>query len=387
MSVDSGNVSLLVLLDLSAAFDTIDHGMLIKRLATDYGISNTSLDWFTSYLSGRQQSVIVRSSPSENVSLKCGVPQGSVLGPILFTLYTKPLGELIHSHSIGHHFYADDSQLNKAFKPAASEELDALEQMTSCTADIKTWMCSNRLKLNDDKTEAMIIGPKSRLAKVESTHITIGESSIPFSKSVKNLGILLDSNMSMEPQVDDLCRKCLFHLKNIGSIRHLITEDAAATLARSLILSRLDYGNSLLGGAPKHLLDKLQRIQNKAARVVTRTPLSSHITPVLKALHWLPAEARVDFKILSLAYQCVNGSAPQYLCDLVQAYTPGRSLRSSTQNNVCVPSWKLKSFGARSFSVTATTKWNSLPVSLHHVPTLQSFKKQLNTYIFCKYFS
>ena len=188
LSLDDGNISLLASLDLSAAFDTIDHNILRHRLQHDFGLSGTVLDWFSSYLSGRIQSVSVHSHTSVPVSVSCGVPQGSVLGPILFVLYTTPLSGVIERHSILHHSYADDSQLQNSATPDRLPDL--IDSMRLWTDDIKDWMTDNKLKLNDDKTEVMIIS-SSRMSTALSIpeSFDIGNASVPFSDTVKNLGV------------------------------------------------------------------------------------------------------------------------------------------------------------------------------------------------------
>ncbi|XP_046570129.1 uncharacterized protein LOC124278467 [Haliotis rubra] len=148
----------------------------------------------------------------------------------------------------------------------------------------------------------------------------------------------------MEKQVSELCKSCYYHILTIGSIHHLLTEDSTAALVRSLILSRIDYCNSLLLHISQELINRLQRIQNTAARSLTKTPKFASITPVLKRLHWLPIRGRVDFKILTLTYQCVHRTAPGYLQELFRPYIPGRPLRSSHRDLLHVPRWQLKSW-------------------------------------------
>ena len=385
MAVDQGKLSMLVLLDLSAAFDTIDHKTLLSRLHCDFGLDGNVLNWFRSYLSDRHQSVSLSSCKSSSVQLTCGVPQGSVLGPVLFTMYTKQLGDVLKQNSIAHHLYADDTQLLDSFN-SDSEQTSILNNMSAAIKNTKIWMDVNHLKLNEDKTEFIIFGPKIRLSNLNSTTLKIGDLDFSPSSNVKNLGVVLDSNLCLNKQVDDLCKKCFCHLRNIGSIRNLLTEDAAAALVRCLILSRIDYCNSLLTGLPQIQLNRLQRIQNVSARMVTKSTYKCHITPVLKTLHWLPISVRIDFKILNLTYQCVNRLAPDYLCDLIKPYIPNRRLRSESLNHLVVPKWRLSSFGQRTFSVAAADKWNKLPTQLRSVPTLAIFKSRLKTYLFQQYY-
>ncbi len=179
-----------------------------------------------------------------------------------------------------------------------------------------------------------------------------------------------------------IVKTCYFHLRNIGNIRNLLSETSAATLMRSLVLSRLDYCNSLLAGVSAEQIHRLQRIQNTAARIATRSPKDCHVTPLLKNLHWLPVHKRIDFKVLVLTYQCVKGTAPEYLCDLVTEYHPTRSLRSSSQCQLVVPPSKMKTFGDRSFARVAADHWNSLPENLKSASSLAQFKRLLKTHLF-----
>ena len=154
-ALDDGNVSLLALLDLSAAFDMIDHSILLHRLYHEFGIQGMALDWFSSYLTNRTQSVSIDCYMSQPATISFGVPQGSVLGPVFFVLYTAPLSTVIEKHSVLHHSYADDSELQKAVSPHQIPDL--LLSMQKCIDDIKSWMTLNKLKLNDEKSEAMIV--------------------------------------------------------------------------------------------------------------------------------------------------------------------------------------------------------------------------------------
>ena len=151
-SMDNQKVTMLLLLDLSAAFDTVSHSILIRRLKDRIGVSGKALEWFISYLSDRKQSVCINNSHSECVNLKYGVPQGSVLGPILFTIYTLPLADVVKKHGVDYHFYADDTQLYMSFTPSSTNSDDSVDKLKHCLTDIKNWMSKNMLKRNTDKT-------------------------------------------------------------------------------------------------------------------------------------------------------------------------------------------------------------------------------------------
>ena len=384
LASDSGQVSLLTLLDLSAAFDTIDHSILLTRLHDSFGISKTVLSWFQSYLSGRTQTVSVNGILSSPATLDCGVPQGSVLGPVLFSLYTTPLADIISNHSINHHFYADDTQLYTSDTP---ENIDSLFRIISdCFTDIQNWMTKNKLQLNGGKTEAMLVGTNNKLSKIESQSFQLGDNTIPLASSVKNLGVSIDNTLSMQSFVSSTAQSCFYQLRRISSIRKYLTVQATTKLVVCLILSRLDYCNSLLFGVPSSTTQSLQRIQNSAVRLVLKKKKCVHITPLLSSLHWLPVSQRIKFKFLVLIFKAVNNLAPSYLSDLLGHYTPPRSLRSSSDPSLLTipPRLRLSSIESRSFSVAGPSFWNKLPSSIRSAPSLSAFKSNLKTHLFPK---
>ena len=381
-ALDSGCVSILSLLDLSAAFDTVDHNILITRLRSTFGCSGTALDWFISYLSCRTQSVSV-SHESNSAVLKCGVPQGSVLGPLLFTLYTHPLSTIICPSGLSYHFFADDSQLHKSSVP--SDFLVLACCLKDCIEDFAEWMGDSKLKMNDGKTELMAIGTRSKLSQVipNLAPMSISGCDIPFSQSVRNLGFYLDETLSMDAHIKYLCRILFCQLRRIGKIRSFLSTDAANKLAVSLILSRLDYCNSLLAGIPDNKLNKLQRIQKHAARLLFRKSRHASATALLRTLHWLPMKARIQYKIACLCFQCIyQNSLPPYISDLLHPYCPSRTLRSLDTSLLTVPCFSLETIGKRSFSVFGPTVWNSLPLSLRKTQCFTTFKTKLKTHLF-----
>ena len=360
-ALDRGSTVALVLLDLSAAFDTLDHTILLARLQYVWGIQDTALRWFKSYLSGRCQSVQINRSVSKSQPLSYGVPQGSCFGPKLFLAYIQPLSAIIQQHGLQYHCYADDTQLYLEFSPESS--VDACSQINKCVSDIRTWMRHNMLKLNDSKTDIIVFASKSKLPLVNNLSFEIGETSVLPSCEVRNLGVKMNSTMNMDNYVNSLCRSSYAHLCLIGSIRKFMTDDAVKTLIHGLVLSRLDYANSLLCAAPEYLLLRLQRVQNLAARIITRTPKYEHITPALKSLHWLPVKYRVQFKILLLVYKSLHGLAPAYLKHLLQTRVPSRILRGHEKRQLVVPVTKSVTYGDKCFSSVAPRLWNSILIT------------------------
>ena len=314
-ALDSGKITVLTLLDLSAAFDTIDHDILLHRLQHVFGIQNIALQWFKSYLVNRTQIISANGIHSSPVDVCCGVPQGSVLGPVLFILYTQPLSSVIDHHPVFHQLYADDTQIYKSSHPT---EVDAtIHEVEKCISDVKTWMTCNKLQMNDDKTGAILITTQ----RLSHSHplpqtINISNTNIKFSQSVQNLGVTLDSTLTLHQHAINICRAAYLELRRISSIRKYLSADATKTLVCSFVLSRLDYCNSIMSGSSQYLLQKLQKVQNTAARIIFRVPRSEHTSPLLCTLHWLSIQYRIKHKICSLCYISKTDSSPTYLSSL-----------------------------------------------------------------------
>jgi len=375
-SMDGGKVTALVLLDLSAAFDTVDHSILLHRLENWFSISGLALDWFSTYLSPRTQSVYLNGNYSSDALLTCGVPQGSVLGPLLFTLYTTPLGALLDNHSLRYHFYADDTQIYISFD---SLSCDSSVQLLSAVFDeVQSWMASNKLLLNPSKTEFLLLGTPQQLKKFDGLKsLKLGDSTV----AARNLGVVFNSTMSLTGHVNSICKSSYMFIRDIRRIRRYVPMSARISLANALVSSRLDYCNSLLTGINKSNILKLQRVQNSLARAITNTSKYEHITPVLKSLHWLPVQQRIRFKLGLIVYKTLNSGQPEYLKSVLIPLTYHYSMRSSDCLCLVIPKSRTV-LGERAFSVAGPAFWNSLPVSVRCAQSLMSFRCRLKTYLF-----
>ena len=280
LNIDAQKVTLLVLLDLSAAFDTVRHDILLDRLRSRLGVTE-GLNWFTSNLSHRAQHVAFNRELSDTFPLAQGVPQGSCLGPLMFTVYTSELFDLVGGHLPRVHSYADDTQLYLAFSPnVLGDGASAVKAMCDCIMDLRKWMIRDRLMLNDDKTEFLLLGTKQQLAKVDINSITVGESVVNTKPVVRNLGSWFDSQLSMSTHISKLCSSAFFHLHNISRIRKFLSPEETKTfLVHALVTSRVDYFNSLLYSVPASQLNKVQRVLYTAAKLVCCAQRFSHITP------------------------------------------------------------------------------------------------------------
>uniref|UniRef100_A0A803SWN1 Reverse transcriptase domain-containing protein n=1 Tax=Anolis carolinensis TaxID=28377 RepID=A0A803SWN1_ANOCA len=377
--LDRGSVTLLVLLDISAAFDTIDHGILLRRLS-GMGLGGIALQWLQSFLEGRTQMVKLGDTCSDPWPLTCGVPQGSILSPMLFNIYMKPLGEVIRGFGVRCHLYADDTQLYDSFPPTSKEAPRILDQ---CLAAVMGWMRANKLKLNRDKTEVLQV---SRATDRGIGRLPVLDGvTLPLKAQVRSRGVLLDSSLSLDAQVSAVAGRAFAQLKLVRQLRPYLEKSDLTMVVHALVTSRMDYCNALYVGLPLKTVRKLQLVQRSAARLLTGAAYRERSTPLFKQLHWLPIIFRAQFKVQVITYKALNGLGPAYLRDRVVPYEPTRSLRSSGEALLSLPpSSQLRLVGTRetAFSAVAPRLWNSLPREIRLAPSLPFFRKQLKTWMF-----
>jgi len=381
-SVDRGDTAALVLLDLTAAFDTVDHEILLKRLRATFGVDSIALAWFSSYLAGRKQQVRCGGKTSAIMDVICGVPQGSVLGPILFIIYTADLAPIVADRGLSLHQYADDSQIYGSCLPAAISSLST--DISLAVDDVSSWMRSNRLQLNAEKTEVMWCASARRQSQLPRCPITVAGASVEPVSVVRDLGVYIDSDLGAATHVRRTVSRCFAALRQLRHLRRYVTNDCFRSLVVSLVHSRLDYGNFVFVGLPVYLQRRLQAVLNAAARLVFGLRRYDHVTDALAILHWLRVPERVNFKLALMAYRVLNGMAPSYLNQLVpvSSLTGRRRLRSSFTLQLLVPSYRLSTVGRRSFPVAASTFWNTLPDDIQSAPSVSAFRRLLKTFLF-----
>ena len=370
-------------LDLSAAFDTIDQDIMSTRFREMYGITGLASDWFKSYLQNRKYCVKIDDAMSDVEDLTYGIPQGSVVGPKCFTLYIQPVQEIIRKHGFLYHMYADDIQVYAEFDPCSQTDVgQTLQRLSNCVKDIQNWMFVNKLKLNQDKTEFIIFASPAHHRKLQHVALHLDDhTTISPSDSIRLLGCVLDKHMSMTDQVTSVSKSVNFHSRNISRIRKFIDKDTCHSVVRSLIISRLDYCNSLYNGMTGKNLDRLQKLQNKSARIIHCKPPSTHITPLLKELHWLPVRERIHHKALTLVYKCLHNLSPNYLTNLLKVRQSNYNTRSSSRTPLHTPR-TYKSVGDQAFTAFAPKLWNNLPVNLKECTSISTFKKMLKSHLF-----
>lgn len=381
-AVDRGDYAVLALLDLSAAFDTVDHAILLERLRRSFGITGSAYNWLASYLTGRSQCVRRGTVTSKSILLECGVPQGSVLGPLLFVLYTSDLQAIIERHRLTPHLYADDTQIYGFCQPGDCDVLS--ERLAACVADVATWMRDNRLQLNVDKTDLIWFSTPRRTAQLPAGCISLGGFDVRPSSSVRNLGVFFDADLSMRSYINVITSRCFSALRQLRSIRRYVSSSVFQSLVTSLVLTRLDYCNSVLFHLPAAQICRLQSVQNAAARLVFNLRRSDHISDALICLHWLKITERVHFKLAVLVYLSLHGQSPPYLRNFSFVSTSSRrsGLRPRSAHQLHVPRCRLSTIGTRAFPVAGAVVWNDLPSDVVSAPSLSLFRSRLKTFLF-----
>ena len=379
------SITALVAIDLSAAFDTVDHAILLQVLSAKYGITGQALKWFDSYLSDRCFKVVIGDNYSKPHSLTVSVPQGSCAGASVFNLYCSTLHEIIPKDLVLSGF-ADDHSVRRSFKAGCRKDETKTNQiLAECMLNIKSWMDSMRLKMNPSKTEFIYFGSKPQLKKCEVQSLKVSGDLIQRADMIRYLGVYMDAHLTYRHHVTKKCKAAMINYFKIKSIRTLLDVKTTARLCLSLCISHLDYCNSVLYGLPDITLNRYQRIQNMCARLTLRRGRRESITECLKELHWLPIKQRIQYKILTLTRKCLNKIGPKYLQDLIQLRpSPRGGLRSAIEPNLLtIPKTKCKTFADRSFSVCAPVLWNALPATLRTDSlSFGKFKKDLKTHLF-----
>jgi hypothetical protein len=372
---DKNMASVVLLLDLSAAFDTVDHDKLLAILEVEIGITGVALEWFREFLTNRTQKVKIGDTLSEVILLLFGVIQGSILGPRLFNIYIRSIYKHVGPTRFEIVGFADDHQLIKQFIIAL--KFTALgDDIRNCLNVIAEWMIEFFLCLNQTKTKIMVVAPPAVKEKIIISGVILEDSCIRFVESAKNLGIIIDSTLSFEEQIRKLVKSCFITIRQLSKVKVFLSQQQLQILVSSLIFTLLDYCNSLYYGLPAGTIKKLQHVQNCAARLVwkKKIPFNSSIDHVFHSLHWLKIKFRIIYKIIWLVYCCLHNKAPEDVSALITYAQSDRTmkLRETRVNN---------SYGERAFSHTGPKLWNLLPQEITQEHELLAFKQKLKSFL------
>ena len=365
-----GNYVGMVLLDLQKAFDTVDHEILCNKLEA-MGINFTK--WFKSYLGGRQQIVIANETRSDPGIVSCGVPQGSILGPLLFLCYVNDMPISIKCKLL---LYADDSALIVSGSDPQTIADKLSEELESC----RKWLLDNKLSLHLGKTEAILFGSKRKLRNVESFEIRCGEEIIKHVKSVKYLGVQIDENMSGDSIVKEIIKKANTRLKFLYRNKNLLNFQCRKTLCSALIQCHYDYScSSWYPGINKGLKDKLQITQNKITRFILNYDSRAHVGhKELAKAGFLNVSDRVKQLKLGHVFKIKNKTSPYYLSTNFQRLNEieNRPVTRGTANNFFRPR-----ICTDTFTYSAIREWNELPSKIKDIKSEKAFKDTLKKHL------
>ena len=378
MGFDDNQCTVMLFLDLSAAFDTIDITKIIEILSEEIGIDGVALEWFRSFLTGRTQRVNIKDQFSDSLEVLYGAPQGSVLGPKLFNIYVRSQPKVFQKCNFKTTSFADDSNGMKTF--SLQFQYNVLKNdVASCMKEITHWMNTQFLKINPDKTEILLLRPKALEENVIIGGTIIDEQCIRYSNVVKNVGVWLDEHLSMSTHINKIVSHCYKLLKDIGRIRNVLSKKHTEMLVHSVISSRLDYCNSLFFNINKSNMYKLQKVQNAAARLISGKRKRDNISSVIKDLHWLRIESRVIFKMLLFVYKCIRGLCTANLTQKLKY----KKYNCRLGDYLMLETRKVKTkYGRRTFEYAGCRLWNALPLDVRMEEKIENFKKQIKTLLF-----
>ena len=365
----------VLLIDLSAAFDTVDHKLLLNILEFRFHITSSALLWFKAFLTGRTQNVKIGESYSDSLDIAFGVPQGSVLGPVLFNMYCFSLTNTFSESGFDSASYADDNFALRLFSSTFQYEALALS-LPACFSKVKLWMNQHSLKMNADKTQIIVFGNKKFLnqLRIKGTFMTSGVC-VRFADSVKHLGVWLDQCLTLDKHISRIASACYANLRTIRSIRKFLNHNLTESLVHSLITCRLDMCNSIFFGMSKSNISKLQTIQNAALRLILKLKKHDSVSDHFANLHWLNIEQRIHFKILVTVFKCINSMAPAPLSNLLVIKNP------TDMTLVTKLFFSSSPFGDRAFVYYAPRHWNALPRPIRIITSLKVFKGKVKNHL------
>uniref|UniRef100_A0A8C5LQ70 Reverse transcriptase domain-containing protein n=1 Tax=Leptobrachium leishanense TaxID=445787 RepID=A0A8C5LQ70_9ANUR len=368
--MEQGNLTGAIFLDFAKAFDTVDHGILLQKLKNS-GIGDSTLTWFQSYVSDRSQFVSISDSTSLPLPVTCGVPQGSILGPLLFTIFINDLPNVCKASTV--HMYADDTVIYTSKPNLPQLEAVLQEEFTG----VEKWIANNKLFLNTDKTVTMLFGTAPKLHKLQTPHLCVGTKSIgtlTTVTSLKYLGMWLDPNLSFGPHIEKLSSKLYPKLGALYRNKSCLSPAVRKQIVQQMLMPAIEYGDVVYAAAPQTHLQKLTTLYNSFCRFVLQCNYMTHHCDMLKELNWPSLDSRRTLHLSNLVFKSFSGKLPPYLNMLLPPAVPSSyNLRSRTSTLLAIPQYK-KKMARSAFSYRAPQIWNNLPDAVKSSPSLKSLK-------------
>lgn len=360
-----------VFLDLKRAFETVNHEILLKKLKK-YAIKGKVLDWISNYLTGRKQVTKINDYVSTAIGVEHGVPQGSILGPLLFLIYINDINKC--SECDYEHYFADDALATVSDKDLGK----AIQKMNKALNNIATYLKTNKLKLNVDKTKAMILTTpfKYRELNLNQIEIKIDNQKIELVTEFKYLGFMLDNNLSLNIHFDYIQKKILKKLYFFSRVSQHLTMQSRITVYKTIIQPHFEYCPTLLYTSDLNKMRTLQKLQNRAMRIILRCDRSTPISSMLNTLEWLSIERRLTYLTMVYIYKMLHNLLPSYFDKFVIFNNQIHQYNTRIRNNLYVNN-QTKTFNTKTLTFKGFIHYNSLPENVKSSPSLTLFKRNL----------
>ena len=370
--IDNGCMGSVIYIDLKKAFDTVSHKIMLRKLSS-IGLSAESVDWFASYLTDRSQVTRVSGKSSTNQPINIGVPQGSILGPVLFQIYVNDLPLYISNCHVS--MFADDTAIYTASDSLIDLELMMQDELHS----LSHWLLCNHLTINAKKSKVMLLGTNQRLRQARPLNVMINGTKLEQVEEYLYLGVILDSGLKMVPHCESIYDKCVKKLGLIYKTRHLFDYETARLIYLTMVLPILDYCSSVYTVAPEYELQKLQRLQNAALRLISRQDIMCPVYQLHQFVKVDTLATRAEKSLVKLCFKWVHGDGPEMLCKMMELVPePVRQTRQSTRQDPVIPRVK-SSMGQKAIRFRASTCWTNVKQELKTCTKLDQLKRKLRT--------
>ena len=374
-AIDTGLITGVCFYDMKKCFDSINHKILLFKL-NKYGICDVEHKWFASYLANRRQTTVYQGSQSKFRHVSTGIPQGSVLGPTIFLLYMNDLAAATKYCNLN--LYADDTSID-----FSSDDLHTL--VSNLQVDVNNilhWFHDNKLSINVNKTFAMLIGSRKRLDTIENIpHILVNNVPLPYMDQCKYLGVTLDKHLSWDIHIDNLCKKLKPKVGVISRLRHILNKNLLNTVYKTIIQPHIDYAITLWGSSSISNVTKIQRFQNRSARLITGNfDLNTQSKNLLTELNLMNVTQRFEYFVCILMFKCLTNEAPNHLIDNITFVSNLHNYGTRNPLNMIIPKARTEHF-QRSIIVKGPQLWNKLPIDIQRSPSITVFKHALRSYL------